>query len=97
MFGHRLPGNGKMKFTALLLLLCLFSGGAIAQASECQSIQKAAARLACYDRASPPTMGAKPAESKTPVVQSPPGQFVDQLAAENNRLDEKLKTICRGC
>jgi len=85
-----------MRFIALFLL-CLFSGGAAAQASECQSIQKAAARLACYDRTSPPTMQAKPAESKTPIVQSPPGQFVDQLAAENSRLDEKLKTICRGC
>lgn len=85
-----------MRFTALLLL-CLSSGAAVAQPSDCPSIPKAAARLACYDRASPPTMQAQPAASKAPIVQSPPGQFVDQLAAENSRLDEKLKTICRGC
>ena len=85
-----------MRFIALFLL-CLFSGNATAQASECQSIAKADARLACYDRVSPPTARTKPTEAKTPAVQSPPGQFVDQLAAENSRLDEKLKTICRGC
>jgi len=32
--------------------------------------------------------------SKTPTEQA---QVVDMLAAENSKLDAKLKTICRGC
>jgi hypothetical protein len=37
---------------------------------------------------------ANPAASETPPEQ---GRVVDMLAAENSKLDAKLKTICRGC
>jgi hypothetical protein len=37
----------------------------------------------------------KPAASKTPADQRT--QYVDVLAAENSKLDAKMKTICRGC
>jgi hypothetical protein len=43
-----------MKIIALLALLCTLSMTAIAQTTECQSIPKASARLACYDKTSPP-------------------------------------------
>ena len=43
----------------VLFLLCLFSETAIAQTSECQSIPKAIARLACYDKISPPIAAGK--------------------------------------
>jgi hypothetical protein len=37
----------------------------------------------------------KPAASKTSTGQK--AQYVDVLAAENSKLDAKMKTICRGC
>jgi hypothetical protein len=81
-----------------LFLLCMSSVAAIAQTPECQSIPKARARLACYDKASPPMTPAKAAASKAPTTpQDQQGQIVDRLAIENSRLDAKLKTICRGC
>jgi hypothetical protein len=36
----------------------------------------------------------KAAASKAPTDQ---GSVVDMLAAENSKLDAKIKTICRGC
>jgi hypothetical protein len=95
-----------MKVIVLLVALCTFSEVAVAQSTQCQSIPKASARLACYDRAEPPMAAAKPATSKTrpgpanpAPSETPPeqGQVVDMLAAENSKLDAKLKTICRGC
>jgi hypothetical protein len=52
----------------VLVLLCLFSEIAIAQTSECQSIPKASARLACYDKISLPIAPGKSATSKTPPM-----------------------------
>lgn len=85
-----------MKPVALLVVLCAFCTQAIAQTSECQSIPKASDRLACYDKAAPPTSKAKP-PAPTAASQSQPGQVVDMLAVENSRLDAKIKNICRGC
>jgi hypothetical protein len=92
---NRVQGIGKMKIVALFLL-CLFSETAIAQTSECQSIPKAGARLACYDKMSPPIAPGKSATPKTQPA-SEPGQFVDPLSAENARTDAAVKNICRGC
>jgi hypothetical protein len=94
-----------------LFVFCIFSGQAAAQTSECQSVPKGTDRLACYDRAAPPTAAGKPTSSKgsavsvstvpaKPVASNAPpdqGQVVDMLAVENSKLDAKLKTICRGC
>jgi hypothetical protein len=99
------PLGVKMKKIVLLALLCT-SSEALAQTSQCQSIPKASDRLACYDKAAPPTAAAKPATSKTsapdktaaskaPTTQQ--GTVVDMLAVENSKLDAKIKTICRGC
>lgn len=95
------------RFIAMLTALCMFSGAAVAQSTQCQSIASNSDRLACYDKASPPIALAKPAASRTPAAPARPaapktsteqqGQAVDMLAAENSRLDAKLKTICRGC
>jgi len=98
--------EGRMRIIALLAFLCTFSEVAFAQTSECQSIPKAGDRLACYDKAPPPLAVGKPAASKTsaaldkpaaPTAPADQGQVVDMLAAENSKLDAKLKTICRGC
>ena len=95
-----------MSAIALLFLLGTLSDVAIAQTSQCQSIPKASDRLACYDRAAPPTTAGKPAMSKTPTAPDKPaasntppeqGRVIDMLAAENAKLDAKIKTICRGC
>ena len=95
-----------MKVIVLLVALCSFSEVAVAQSTQCQSLPKASDRLACYDRAAPPMAAANPATSKTRAgpanlaeSETPPdqGRVVDMLAAENSKLDAKLKTICRGC
>src|ERR1700726_3485782 len=92
-----------MRVIPLVVLLCALCQAAVAQTSECSTIPKASDRLACYDRPAPP-MAAKPATSKTrpgpanpAASETPPeqGQIVDMLAAENSKLDAKLKTICR--
>jgi len=77
----------------VLVLLCIFSEAAIAQ-TDCQSIPKANARLACYDKISPPGALGKPTTLKTPAES---GQYVDPLAAENARTDKAVKNICKGC
>jgi hypothetical protein len=94
----------KMRLISLLVLVCTFSQVASAQTTQCQSVPKASDRLACYDRASPPTAAGKRAAAKTPAAPdkaaaAPPdqGQVVDMLAVENSKLDARLKTICRGC
>jgi hypothetical protein len=94
-----------MRIIALLALLCTFCGAALAQAPDCKSIPKASDRLACYDKAAPPKAVGKPAASRAsapdkPAASATPadqGQVVDMLAAENSKLDARLKTICRGC
>ena len=92
--------GAKMKFIALLSVLCTLSGIATAQTSQCQSIAKNRDRLACYDKISPPM--AKPAAFKTTAEPSKTavdeqGPMVDRLAVENARLDAKINNICRGC
>jgi len=93
------PEKIQMKLFPLAVLFVSIGQGAIAHAF----VPKASDRLACYDRAKPP-IAAKPAKPKLPVSPvaastSPPdqGQVVDMLAAENSKLDARLKTICRGC
>lgn len=86
-----------MKILALLIALGVVGGPALAQAAECQSIQKASDRLACYDRSAAPVSKVKPAAASeaSPPLRS--DGSVDPLAAENARLDAKIKNICRGC
>jgi len=95
-----------MRIIALLAFLCTFSGVAFAQTPECKSIRRAGDQLACYDKGAPPLAAGKPTASKTATAPDKPtesktpadqGQVVDMLAAENSKLDAKLKTICRGC
>ena len=95
-----------MKLLLLIALTFVGCQGATAQSSECSTVPKASDRLACYDRATPPTAGKKPDASKTSASpsqaaagsdsqdQSP---LADLLAAENAKLDAKIKNICRGC
>jgi hypothetical protein len=87
-----------MKVLLLTSLLAVVCQGAFAQTSGCSAVPKASDRLACYDRATQPSAAGasrdKAAASNTPPDQ---GRVIDMLAAENSKLDAKLKTICRGC
>jgi hypothetical protein len=94
VLAHRVLQEFKMKIM-LLFLLCMFSESAMAQTSECPSIPKAKARLACYDKISPPAAVGKTAAPKTPVAET--ANYADPLAAENARTDKAMKNICRGC
>ena len=88
-----------MKLLVLTAFIFGICHGAIAQTSECSTVPKASNRLACYDKANPPT-SAKPVTSKKKAVLGTPpdqGAAVDTLAVENSKLDAKLKKICRGC
>jgi hypothetical protein len=84
-----------MKFGLWLIVLFTFYGPVVAQENDCQSIQKAKDRLACYDRASTPVSRSKSsAKHKTDSQQD--GQD-DLLGAENSRVGRKIGSICRGC
>jgi len=83
-----------MKTVTLLILLCSLAG-ATAETTECQSIPKSSARLACYDKAAPSTTA--PDKSATSKPSAPQGQPVDRLSAENARLDAAINNNCRGC
>jgi hypothetical protein len=93
--------ESKMKFLLLPHLFLQAAKAPYAHTSECATIPKSGDRLACYDRARPPS-SAKPvaAKQKEAAASSTPpdqGLFVDVLAVENAKLDAKLKKICRGC
>lgn len=84
-----------MKFGLSLIVLFAFYGPIVAQEGNCQSIQKAKDRLACYDRASPPVSRSKSStKHKTDLQQD--GQD-DLLGLENARVGKKIGSICRGC
>jgi hypothetical protein len=107
MISPRLPDSGTVSSTLslefdmkiiALVMLCTFSSAALAQTSECRSIHKSSARLACYDKASPPIT--TPASAPSPLAKGSNARmdgYVDPLGAENARLDAKMKNICRGC
>jgi hypothetical protein len=87
-----------MKFLLTIALLFVGCHSAVSQTSECSTVPKASDRLACYDRATPPS-AAKPMapKQKAASADTDQGTVVDALAVENSKLDAKLKRICRGC
>jgi hypothetical protein len=88
----------EMKLLVLLASICAFSGGAMAQAPDCKSISNSGARLACYDKATPPVASpAKSALRQAPVSKLDSGKYVDTISAEDAQMNARLKTICRGC
>ena len=58
-----------MKFLPLIALMFVGCQGAVAQTPECSTVPKASDRLACYDRATPPS-AAKSATSKQKAAAS---------------------------
>ena len=84
-----------MKFFVLLVAICALSQTALAQTGECKSIPEAAARLACYDK--PAAASAATAKPLAPASKPDAAAYVDEISAEDVRMNARLKNICRGC
>jgi hypothetical protein len=87
-----------MRLFAVTAALCALSQTAVALPADCNLIKESAARLACYDKASPV---AKSAAAK-PVATAPGSkadgtQYVDTISAEDALMNARLKNICKGC
>ena len=65
-----------------------FVADAVATGEECLK--------ALGKRAASKTSAAQDKQA-APATAAEQGQVVDMLAAENSKLDARLKTICRGC
>jgi hypothetical protein len=91
-----------MKFFTALVAIGALCQTAIAQTPDCKSITNPAARLACYDKATPPAAASASAPEKPPLRSVPPSKvdgkkYVDSLSSEDARVNAQLKNICRGC
>jgi hypothetical protein len=95
-----------MKLFLVVGAICALSQPAIAQTGDCKLITDAAARLACYDKASPlaapagKPAGARPiaaAPAKIPATKIDSGKYVDAISAEDALMNARLRNICRGC
>lgn len=88
-----------MRFCAVLVAICALSQTALAQTPQCKSIPEAEARLACYDKAAPPTTAsaAKPAPRSGSGSKVDTAKYVDTISAEDAVMNARLKNICRGC
>ena len=84
-----------MRFATLLIALCTIPAIAGAQAADCRSVANSTERLACYDKVTPPT--ARRAAAPKPATADQQAPVGDVLAAENSKLDARIKGICRGC
>ena len=82
-----------MNKTLVVLMLCTFAQSAHARETACRDIAASSARLACYDRASPPK--AEPRALKESDASRAP--YNDPFIAEDAKTTAKLKNICRGC
>lgn len=93
-----------MRLFTIVVATCALSQGAIAQTSECKIMADPAARLACYDKATPfAATAAKPAVAKPPATvkssgdKADGGKYVDAISAEDALMNARLRNICRGC
>jgi hypothetical protein len=91
-----------MKILAVLVAICALSQTAVAQTPVCKSIADSGQRLACYDKAAPPSASSaavKPASSSAakPPPQVDTAKYVDTISAEDAVMNARLKNICRGC
>ena len=90
-----------MRLFAVAAALCALSQTAFAQSADCKLIAGSAARLACYDKASPAAAKAAKPVAAVPAAASasrPDGSpYVDSISAEDALMNARLKNICRGC
>ncbi len=94
-----------MKTIALLAFLCGASNIALAQVLACQPTPKAGDLLDCYNGIARPPSPRKRAIPEVQAVQpknpkslaKPQVDDDDVLVYENRKLDNKVKSLCRGC
>jgi hypothetical protein len=87
-----------MRLMTLILLTSAMSGAALAQTPECRTIAEPAARLACYDKATPPPAAATaPKRAATPKSLADPEKSMDSQSAEDALVTARMNGICRGC
>ncbi len=86
-----------MRFFVILVAISALSQGAIAQTPECKSISEAAARLACYDKGTPPAPSTAAAKAGAPASNVDAAKYVDTISAEDTLMNARLRNICRGC
>lgn len=95
-----------MRLVAVLGALCALTQAASAGIGDCNGIDDAAAKLACYNNETPPP-AARPARARHPVTARPPAPtkpaasasdgYVDRIGAEDAIVNAKIRNLCRGC
>jgi hypothetical protein len=88
---NRTPEEMMKLFLMLTIAILASCNAASAQMmSDCPTIRKSAARLACYDKITPPVSG-KLRQKKEKLGVS------DDFAAEEQRMKRVLRPICKNC
>lgn len=87
------PRHLMKKIAALIAILSLPQSAFGAMDSQCGSIVKSKARLACYDKLATP---AKEPQAQQPTKTTFPDS-ANPFSAEEARTNARLKGICRGC
>ena len=93
----------EMKRFAVLVAVCALSSSALAQ--NCRGTPDIDGRLACHDNYAPAEKSTLPRSPSTPASASAktsagkpdPNAYIDEISAEDARMQAQLKNICRGC
>ena len=90
-----------MRVPFVLVILCLLTRSALGQGTEeCRSIPDRAARLACYDREAPPLPSRATAAAPTRTAPAPKpdsSSYTDSPGTDDERVNARMNSICRGC
>ena len=90
-----------MRVPFALMILCALTRSAPAQGTEeCRSIPDRTARLACYDREAPPPtsrMPASPSARAKPASRPESSKYMDSPGSDDELLNARMNSICRGC
>jgi hypothetical protein len=89
-----------MRFFAVLVAVCALSSPALAQ--NCRGTPDIDGRLACRDNYAPVEKStlpkpSAPAPARASTGKSDPNAYIDEISAEDARMQAQLKNICRGC
>ncbi|WP_213737350.1 hypothetical protein [Bradyrhizobium sp. dw_411] len=89
-----------MKIFAVLVAVCALSSPALAQ--NCRGTPDVDGRLACHDNYAPAEKStlpkpSSPAPARASAGKPDPNAYIDEISAEDARMQAQLKNICRGC
>ena len=90
-----------MRLFAVLVAVYALSSPAIAQ-PNCRETPDVDGRLACHDNYAPAekstmTKPAAAVPARASAAKSDPKTYIDEISAEDARMQAQLKNICRGC